>query len=99
MKKLILAVCILTTVQTQAAVEVEPTKMCRVEICNKLERVTLSISKWVSDSMGETCFEVTMPQSEAIPGKVLDSQSRWYQGSFNPTKKSVTRVSRVLECQ
>ncbi|AEV89651.1 hypothetical protein OBP_214 [Pseudomonas phage OBP] len=99
MKKLILAVCVLATVSAQAAVDPQPTQMCRVEVCNKLERVTLSVSKWISDSMGETCFDITMPKSEAIPGSVLSSESRWYQGSFNPTKKSVTRVSRVLECQ
>lgn len=99
MKNLIVVVAIMFSVSTQAAVETEPTKMCRVEVCNKLERVTLSISKWISDSMGETCFEITMPKSEAIPGSVLSSESRWYQGSFNPTKKSVTRVNRVMECQ
>lgn len=99
MNKLLLAVLLIASVSTHAAVETEPTKMCRVEVCNKLERVTLSISKWISDSMGETCFEITMPKSEAVPGTVLSSESRWYQGSFNPTKKSVTRVKQVLECQ
>lgn len=99
MNKLLLAVLLIASASTHAAVETEPTKMCRVEVCNKLERVTLSISKWISDSMGETCFEITMPKSEAVPGTVLSSESRWYQGSFNPTKKSVTRVKQVLECQ
>ncbi len=99
MKKIILIALLLAMGSAQAEVNTEPTKMCRVEVCNKLERVTLSISKWISDSMGETCFDITMPKSEAIPGSVLSSESRWYQGSFNPTKKSVTRVNRVLECQ
>lgn len=50
--------------------------------------------------MGETCFDVVIPANEAQVGNVLSSDSRWYQGSsFNPTKKSVTRVSQVYECQ
>ncbi|QYN79909.1 putative sialidase [Kosakonia phage Kc263] len=99
MKKLFLGMGIFIAVQAQAEVNTQPTKLCRVEVCNKLERITLSPSKWLSDKWGESCFEVTMPQSEAVPGKVLTSESRWYQGSFNPTKKSVTRIKQVYECQ
>lgn len=98
MKKVLLLVALITAGQVNAA-DQQPTVMCQVEVCNKLERVTLSLSKWVSDKMGETCFTITMPESEAIPGKILDSESRWYQGSFNPTKKSVTRVKHVFECR
>lgn len=99
MKKLFLGMCVFIAVQAHAEVDTQPTKMCRVEVCNKLERVTLSLSKWMSDKWGESCFEVTMPKEEAVPGRVLSSESRWYQGSFNPTKKSVTRVKQVFECQ
>lgn len=31
----------------------------------------------------------------AVEGNVLSSETRWYQGSFNPTKKSVTKVKSV----
>jgi len=78
-------------------VSAEPT--CRVQVCNKIERFSLSIWSHMKDSMGETCFEASLPKSEAVAGKVLDSQSRWYQGrSINPTKKSVTRVKKVISC-
>ncbi|ADQ52891.1 hypothetical protein CL89_gp306 [Aeromonas phage PX29] len=41
-----------------------------------------------------------LPKSEAIVDKVLDSESRWYQGSsINVTKRSVTRVKEVYSCE
>ena len=72
--------------------------VCSVRVCNKLERVTLSLSSMFKDKLGETCFDAVLPKSEAVEGKTLSSDSRWYQGSFNPTKKSVTRVNKVYEC-
>lgn len=75
------------------------TKLCRVEICNKISRFSLDPWSHIKDSMGETCYEATIPKAEAQAGKVLDSSSRWYQGSLNPTKKSVTKIKRVISCQ
>ncbi|ADM80158.1 hypothetical protein phiAS5_ORF0315 [Aeromonas phage phiAS5] len=75
-------------------------EMCRVKVCNKLERFSLSIWSHMKDKMGETCFEAMLPKSEAVVDKVLDSESRWYQGSsINITKKSVTRVKEVYSCE
>ena len=82
--------------QTPAPPTPEP--MCEVRVCNKLERFTLSITSMVKDHIGETCFDTRMPKSEAVVDKVLDSSSKWYQGSFNPTKKSVTRIKSVGAC-
>lgn len=73
--------------------------LCEVKVCNKLERFTLDVWKHIKDSMGEQCFTIVMPKSEAVVGKVLSSESRWYQGSFNPTKKSVTKVKEVYRCE
>ncbi len=75
-----------------------PPGYCDVTVCNKLERVTLSPWSMLKDSMGETCMPALLAKSDAVTGKVLDSSSRWYQGSFNPTKKSVTRVKSVGAC-
>lgn len=69
-----------------------------VRICNKIERFSLSISAHIKDSWGESCFVTKIPAEDAVVGKVLSEESRWYQGSsINPTKKSVTRVTEVLE--
>lgn len=72
--------------------------MCEVEICNKLERFSLSPTNWVKDAFGKTCFHGQVPKKMAVEGKELNSESRWYQGSFNPTKKSVTRINKVYRC-
>lgn len=98
MKKLILIVLALMTCSVQADELDQP--MCKVRICNKIERFTLSIGSMISDQLGETCSDIIMPKAEAVPGKVLSSESRWYQGSsINPTKKSVTRVDSIIKCQ
>lgn len=74
-------------------------RMCEVEVCNKLERITLSPSNWISDKLGESCFKVTLPEDQAVVGRTLSKETRWYQGSsINPTKKSVTRVKKVYNC-
>lgn len=75
-----------------------PPGYCDVTVCNKLERVTLSPTKWFKDKMGETCQPALLGKQDAVEGKKLDSQSRWYQGSFNITKASVTRVKEVKTC-
>lgn len=72
--------------------------MCEVEICNKLERISLDPTNWVKDAFGKSCYHGQVPKSMAVEGKVLNSESRWYQGSFNPTKKSVTRINKVYRC-
>lgn len=75
-------------------------RTCRVMVCNKLERLSLSIWSHIKDHMGESCFEAMLPESEAIVNKVLSSESRWYQGSkINITKNSVTRVKKVYSCE
>ena len=77
---------------------VEP--MCKVQVCNKIERISLDLFAHVRDSMGETCMDTVIPKSQAEVGNVLSDESRWWQGSsINPTKKSVTRVSQVYVCQ
>lgn len=82
--------------QLQAA---EVTKLCEVKICNKIERFSLDVFSHLKDSMAEQCFDVILPQSEAVVGKVLSSESRWYQGKFNPTKKSVTKIKSIGHCE
>jgi hypothetical protein len=72
---------------------------CNVQLCNKLSRWSLDPFKHIQDKMGEQCFGAVLPKNEAVVGNVLASDSRWYQGSFNPTKKSVTTVKQVYNCQ
>ena len=76
-------------------------EMCRVKVCNKIERFSLSIWSHMKDGMGESCFETVLPKSESVVDKELSSESRWYQGSgaINPTKRSVTRVKEVHSCE
>lgn len=92
MKTLLLALAMFISTASFA----EP--MCEVKICNKLERFTLHPTSIIKDHFGKSCYETKMPQSEAVVGKKLSSNSRWYQGSFNPTKKSVTRIKSVGKC-
>lgn len=101
MKKTVLGIALLMSlsvqaeeVKSQAAAPV----MCEVLICNKIERFSLSLWSHIKDDLGEACFTVILPQSEAVEGKVLDEESRWYQGKFNPTKKSVTRIKKINMC-
>lgn len=75
-----------------------PPGYCDVRVCNKLERLTLDPWKMAKDSFGEMCQPALLGKEDAVVGKVLSSSSRWYQGSFNPTKKSVTRVKGVRAC-
>lgn len=75
-----------------------PPGYCDVRVCNKLERLTLDPWKMAKDSFGEMCQPALLGKEDAVVGKVLSSSSRWYQGSFNPTKKSVTRVKEVRAC-
>ncbi|MBC7658556.1 MAG: hypothetical protein H7249_02520 [Chitinophagaceae bacterium] len=84
------------TLVLSSAAFAEP--MCEVKICNKLERFTIHPTSMIKDHFGKSCYETSMPKSEAIVGKKLSSNSRWYQGSFNPTKKSVTRIKSVGKC-
>jgi len=92
-KILLSTALILTVLPTQAK------EVCDVQVCNKLERFTLDPFSMLKDSLGEMCMEATIDSKDAIKGKELSSESRWYQGSnFNPTKRSVTRVKEVYEC-
>lgn len=76
--------------------------MCKVRICNKIERFSLSIMSHIKDSVGEKCDEVIMPEKLVLgrEGEELSSESRWYQGSsINPTNKSVTRLDSIIRCK
>lgn len=74
------------------------TGTCKVEICNKLERFTLNPFKHLKDKFGENCFDSIVGKEDAVVGKILDAKTKWYQGGFNPTKKSVTRIKRIISC-
>jgi hypothetical protein len=45
----------------------------------------------------------TLPASKAIEGSTLNVESNaaasFWKGSFNPTKKSVTKVKKVIKCE
>jgi hypothetical protein len=74
--------------------------LCEVRVCNKLSRFSLDPFAHMQDALGKTCFNIVAPKSEAVVGRVLDSSSRWYQGSsINPTKRSVTRIESVGRCE
>lgn len=81
------------------SVPVQAVEMCQVTACNKIERFSINPMAHLRDSFGETCFEITLPKDQAIVDRELAADSRWYQGSFNPTKKSVTLVKSVHQCQ
>lgn len=99
MKKVLFFIFAMMAIGSVQATEHKQTEMCEVQICNKLERFSLDIFSHIKDSLGETCFNVMMPKGEAVEGKELSSESRWYQGSFNPTKKSVTSIKKVYHCE
>jgi hypothetical protein len=75
-----------------------PPGLCRVRLCNRLKRFSLDPISHIKDSLGEVCIETMIPKADARPGKRLASDSRWWQGSFNPSKRSVTKVDKVLAC-
>lgn len=76
-----------------------PAGYCEVTVCNKIERWTLSPWTAIKDRMGKTCQSALLAEADAVEGKELSSNTRWYQGSsFNPTKASVTRVKSVNAC-
>ena len=84
---------------SMSAVAAPPSGYCDVTVCNKLERFTLNPWSMVKDSIGEQCTPALLEKKDAVVGNVLDSGTRWYQGSsINPTKKSVTRVKEVRQC-
>lgn len=94
----VLAFGVIVALPSKASRLDEP--MCEVRVCNKISRFSLNIWSHVKDSLGEVCDTVVLPKSQSYVGNVLSSESRWWQGSsINPTKKSVTRVDQVLECQ
>lgn len=101
MKRIGLAVVVaLGLASTAAAQDFEVGPVCKVQVCNKLERFSLDIWSHLKDKMGEMCHDVVIPKEDAVEGKILSSESRWYQGStFNPTKQSITRVKQVYGCQ
>lgn len=77
----------------------ESTPLCQVQVCNRIHRLSLNMWNHFKDSMGENCFDVTLPKNKAVVGTVLSEESRWWQGStINPTKKSVTKVAKVYGC-
>lgn len=79
--------------------ELKNQRLCKVTVCNKIERFSMNPFSHMKDAMGETCSVAILPAEESEVGHVLSSDSRWYQGSsINPTKKSVTRVAEVHYC-
>lgn len=98
MKKLHVVLAALAIAASASAVAAPPPGYCDVEVCNKLERFTLDPISMFKDKFGESCQTVLLGKQDAVVGKQLSSESRWYQGSFNPTKKSVTRVKTVKAC-
>jgi len=95
MKKSLVLFGLVASISFQA----QAVEMCDVQVCNKIERMSLDIFSHIKDSIGEQCFHITMPKEDAVVGKTLSSDSRWYQGEFNPTKKSVTKIKSVGECK
>ena len=95
-KSFVVAIVAGMLLSTSFMAQAEP--MCQVKICNKLSRFSLDPFKHLKDHMGKVCFDAVLPQSQAVKGKEISSESRWYQGSFNPTKKSVTYVDQVKSC-
>ncbi len=92
MKKLIIIIwsmCLTTSIFAE--------EMCNVQICNKIERVSLNPLAHMSDNFNETCYDITLPKNQSQVGSVLSSDSRWYQG--NPTKKSVTKIKKINWCR
>ena len=75
-----------------------PIGYCDVVICNKIERISFNPWSHIKDKFGEQCFPQILSAEYAERGRVLDAGTRFYQGSFNPTKRSVTRVKKVLQC-
>lgn len=79
--------------------ELKNQRLCKVTVCNKIERFSLNPFSHMKDAMGESCTTAILPAEESEVGRILSSDSRWYQGSsINPTKKSVTRVAEVHYC-
>lgn len=101
MQKMMIAVLVMAGMSTAVqANEFKQEPLCRVKVCNKIERFSLNIWSHVKDSMGEVCMDVVIPKSQSVVGNKVQDESRWYQGSsINPTKRSVTRVAQVYECQ
>lgn len=91
MKKLIILICLATSIFAE--------EMCNVTICNKIERFSLNPLAHMGDSMGESCYDSYIPKGGAQAGKVISSDSRWYQDGINPTKKSVTKIKKVNFCK
>lgn len=89
MKKLIILICLAASIFAE--------EMCNVTICNKIERFSLNPLAHMGDSMGESCYDITLPKNQSQVGSVLSSDSRWYQG--NPTKKSVTKIKKINWCR
>lgn len=102
MKKKIFIAAVIAFISSAAVADddfsVEP--VCKVQACNKIERFSLNPFSHLRDSMGETCLDAIIPKSQAVVGNILNEESRWWQGSsINPTKKSVTRVTKIYKCQ
>lgn len=102
MKKKILIAMVAAFISSAAVAgddfSVEP--VCKVQACNRIERFSLNPFSHLRDSMGETCLDAVIPRSQAVVGNILNEESRWWQGSsINPTKKSVTRVTKIYKCQ
>lgn len=95
MKKILTLLIVLAFTVNIQAEEV----YCKVQICNRIERISLDIWSHINDRIGENCVNAIIEKKDAVVGKILSEESRWYQGSqINPTKKSVSRVKQVYSC-
>lgn len=84
MKKII-AVLFVVTLSAQ----VQAGEICKVQVCNKIERFSLNPMSHIRDSIGESCADVIVPKEEAIVGRQISTESRWYQGSLIQQKNQL----------
>lgn len=96
MKKILFVVAALFSLTATAGTP--PPGYCEVKICNKLSRWSINPVSHIKDKLGETCTFTLISKEDAKEGKILESSTRFYQGSFNPTKKTVTKVKEVKKC-
>jgi hypothetical protein len=99
MKKLAIIALLAIAASAFAQPQTPPAGYCEVTVCNRIERFSLDPFSHLKDRWGESCSPGLLAKKDAVVGKELSSDSRWYQGStINPTKKSVTRVKSVGKC-
>lgn len=100
MRRVTVFIILVSLVTVSAYADELSESMCKVRICNSIEGSSASSDSDGRDTLNETCIVVMMPGSEAVPGRVLGSESPWSHSSGNNfTRKSVTRIDKVIQCQ